>query len=203
MRRENEAGRVGDLGSDGSVEPVTIPRGTDLASLERAYREGKATPRDTVDASLEGIAGRAAEGIWIHLRDARELRDEALALEKKYPAAERPPLYGVPFAVKDSIDVAGVPTTVACPDFAYVPERSAPVVDALRAAGALFVGKVNLDQFATGLVGVRSPYYLESIDVTGFSFHSAPDVFHRGDEKAVHRQPDGGGAGSAGADREA
>ena len=76
-------------------------------------------------------------------------------------AAEGPagkPLYGVPFAVKDNIDVAGLPTTAACPAFAYRPERSAFVVEALERAGAIVIGKTNLDQFATGLVGVRSPY---------------------------------------------
>ena len=64
----------------------------------------------------------------------------------------------IPFAVKDNIDVAGLPTTAACPDYAYVPERSAPVVERLLAAGAILIGKTNLDQFATGLVGVRTPY---------------------------------------------
>jgi allophanate hydrolase len=68
------------------------------------------------------------------------------------------PLYGLPFAVKDNIDVAGYPTTVACPDYAYTPDAGAPVVDALTAAGAILIGKTNLDQFATGLVGTRSPY---------------------------------------------
>ena len=68
------------------------------------------------------------------------------------------PLYGVLFAVKDNIDVAGMPTTAGCPAFAYTPERSAPVVEQLEAAGAILVGKTNLDQFATGLVGTRSPY---------------------------------------------
>jgi allophanate hydrolase len=79
-------------------------------------------------------------------------------LEARRGPGARLPLYGVPFAVKDSLDVAHVPTTVACPDFAYVPEESAPVVQRLCDAGAIFVGKTNLDQFATGLVGVRSPY---------------------------------------------
>ena len=68
------------------------------------------------------------------------------------------PLWGVPFAVKDNIDVAGMPTTAACPDFAYMPAKDATVVARLRAAGALVIGKTNLDQFATGLVGVRTPH---------------------------------------------
>ena len=68
------------------------------------------------------------------------------------------PLYGVPVAVKDNIDVAGLPTTAACPAFAYTPARDATAVARLRAAGAIVIGKTNLDQFATGLVGVRSPY---------------------------------------------
>lgn len=68
------------------------------------------------------------------------------------------PLLGVPFLVKDNIDVAGLPTTAACPDYAYMPSRSAFVVERLVAAGAIPIGKTNLDQFATGLVGTRSPY---------------------------------------------
>jgi allophanate hydrolase len=64
----------------------------------------------------------------------------------------------MPFAVKDNIDVAGMPTTAGCPEFAYVPERSAPVVERLEAGGAILIGKTNMDQFATGLVGTRSPY---------------------------------------------
>lgn len=71
---------------------------------------------------------------------------------------EEQPLYGVPFAMKDNIDLAGVPTTAGCPDYAYTPDRSATVVQRLMAAGAVPMGKTNLDQFATGLVGVRSPY---------------------------------------------
>ena len=79
-------------------------------------------------------------------REARALSDTSL------------PLYGVPVAVKDNIDVAGMPTTAACPAFAYTPQHDATVVARLRAAGAIVIGKTNLDQFATGLVGVRSPY---------------------------------------------
>jgi allophanate hydrolase len=129
-----------------------------LSSLSRELRDGAITPSDVAEEWLARSAGSEDEGIWITRRDAKDLRREAESLEKRYKAGDRPALYGVPFAVKDSIDVAGVPTTVACAEFAYVAERSSPVVDRLQAAGALFVGKTNLDQFATGLVGVRSPY---------------------------------------------
>jgi allophanate hydrolase len=128
----------------------------DVVSLRRAYDEGETTPSQVIERTLERIEADATEGIWIHLRDSDDLRAEAIALEKGGNGDLA--LYGVPFAVKDNIDVAGVPTTVACPDYAYLPSVSAPVVDRLRAQGALFVGKTNLDQFATGLVGVRSPY---------------------------------------------
>ena len=88
------------------------------------------------------------------------LRERALALDAllRDGRAGRLPLFGVPFAVKDNIDVAGLPTTAACPDFAYIPSRSAMSVRKLEALGAIAIGKTNLDQFATGLVGVRSPY---------------------------------------------
>ena len=79
-------------------------------------------------------------------------------LSPRRAAAPRGPLYGIPFAVKDNIDVAGLPTTCACPEFAYVAERSATVVERLEQAGAILIGKTNLDQFATGLNGTRSPY---------------------------------------------
>ena len=91
-------------------------------------------------------------------RRGSALLDDARALQKRRDAGERLPLYGLPFAVKDNIDVAGLPTTAACPAFAYRPEAHARVVARLIAAGALPIGKTNLDQFATGLVGVRSPY---------------------------------------------
>ena len=87
-------------------------------------------------------------------------RREAAAIAQRIQAAgpEKKPLYGVPFAVKDNIDVLGLPTTAGCPAFAYEPKRSAFVVERLEQAGAIVIGKTNLDQFATGLVGVRSPY---------------------------------------------
>ena len=89
--------------------------------------------------------------IWISLVP----RDVAL---ERTASAPRGPLFGIPFGVKDNIDVAGLETTCACPDFAYTPERSATAVERLEAAGAIVIGKTNLDQFATGLVGTRSPY---------------------------------------------
>ena len=95
-------------------------------------------------------------GIFLHLI----ARDAALAavagLGPFDPAAK--PLWGIPFAVKDNIDAAGAPTTAACPAFAYTAERDAFVVERLRRAGAILIGKTNLDQFATGLVGLRTPY---------------------------------------------
>jgi len=129
----------------------------DLVSLARAYRDGATTPTEVIQ-SLSNLGPDAEEGIWISRRDPEKLREDAKSLEQRYAGKERPALYGVPFAVKDSIDVAAVPTTAACAEFAYVPERSAPVVERLIAGGAIYVGKTNLDQFATGLVGVRSPY---------------------------------------------
>jgi allophanate hydrolase len=131
----------------------------DIASLRRAYRDGRTRCVEVVETVVAKIKSDATQGIWIALRDGDDLADEARSLERAYPSIEsRPPLYGLPFAVKDNIDVGGVSTTAGCPGFAYVPHESAPVVERLRAAGALFVGKTNLDQLATGLVGVRSPY---------------------------------------------
>lgn len=106
-------------------------------------------------------ASNEADNAWITLLDEEKLREQLDALAERAAAAggaDELPLYGVPFAVKDIIDVAGWPTTAACPAFAYVAEQDAPVVARLRAAGAVVVGKTNLDQFATGLVGTRSPY---------------------------------------------
>jgi allophanate hydrolase len=93
---------------------------------------------------------------WIHRCDDAVVAAQVNRLTRSDP--DRLPLYGVPFAVKDNIDVAGLPTTAACPAFSHVADRNASVVQRLMAAGAVLVGKTNLDQFATGLVGTRSPY---------------------------------------------
>jgi len=96
--------------------------------------------------------------VWISRADSEVLRAAARAIDARIAAGECLPLAGVPYAAKDNIDVAGLETTAACPAFAYSPERSAAVIERLEAAGAICVGKTNLDQFATGLVGTRSPY---------------------------------------------
>ncbi|WP_248964261.1 allophanate hydrolase [Sphaerisporangium perillae] len=112
--------------------------------------------RETLAAKVVGIFQRIKErgddGVWITLRPEEEVLADLARLD---PGGR---LYGMTFAVKDNIDVAGLPTTAACPAFAYHPERSAPLVERLVAAGALLIGKTNLDQFATGLSGMRSPY---------------------------------------------
>jgi allophanate hydrolase len=123
----------------------------DIANLSRLYGSGEATPEAIVREVYARIKAKGERPDWI------TLVDEDAAIEKAR-AAPSGPLHGVPFALKDNIDVAGLPTTCACPDFAYVAERSATVVDLLEQAGAILIGKTNLDQFATGLNGTRSPY---------------------------------------------
>ena len=130
----------------------------DIASLEAAYAAGRATPRGVLDAIFARIAETGERPVWICLAPSERVAAQLAEIDRRRAAGEALPLYGIPFAVKDNIDVAGLPTTAACPDFAYVPARSATVVEKLEAAGAVLVGKTNLDQFATGLVGTRSPY---------------------------------------------
>jgi allophanate hydrolase len=134
-----------------------------ITDIHAGYLSGTSRPSHRIEEVLAHIAASDRPEIWIHRADASDLLAQARAqdavLAAQGPAAlARLPLLGIPFAVKDNIDVAGMPTTAACPAFAYVPDESAPVVQKLVAAGALLVGKTNLDQFATGLVGTRSPY---------------------------------------------
>jgi allophanate hydrolase len=111
-----------------------------------------------VRAAYERIAAVDRPEIWIALRDVEDVAAEASAVDERVAAGERLPLAGVLVAVKDNIDVAGFPTTAACPAFGYLPDADATAVARLRGAGAIVVGKTNLDQFATGLVGTRSPH---------------------------------------------
>ena len=128
----------------------------DLATLGARLRAGTLRPREVVDGVLARIAARGDDKVWIHRAAQAALDARADELERRGPAGL--PLYGIPFAVKDNIDVAGQPTTAGCPEFAYSPASSSPVVQALGDAGAMAFGKTNLDQFAAGLVGTRSPY---------------------------------------------
>lgn len=134
----------------------------DVLRLHAAYRDGTLTPVDEVERFLRDSDEPAWAAAWIHRADAAELRAHARMqtdLLRSAPSVlTRQPLFGVLYAAKDNIDVAGMPTTAACPDFRRLPETSAEVVRRLDDAGALCVGKTNLDQFATGLVGTRSPY---------------------------------------------
>lgn len=129
----------------------------DLGSLRELYKSGRATPSDVIAAVYEKIASGPAEPVWISLVPREKSMARARKLERDPLAAVRP-LYGVPFAIKDNIDLAGVPTTAACPAYGYTPGHSAAVVQTLIDAGAIPIGKTNMDQFATGLVGTRSPH---------------------------------------------
>lgn len=126
-----------------------------LADLAARYRAG-ATPAEVVAATYDRIAAHNDPALFINLVPHDQAQAYARALRGRDPASL--PLFGVPFVLKDNIDLAGVPTTAGCPAFAYTPTISAPAVERLIAAGAIPIGKTNLDQFATGLVGVRSPY---------------------------------------------
>jgi len=127
-----------------------------VAEIVAAHRAGKLSPAQTVKRSYQRIHDHNDPAVFISLRDERDSLAEAERLSAKDAATL--PLFGVPVAVKDNIDVSGLPTTAACPDFSYRPSHDATSVARLRAAGAIIIGKTNLDQFATGLVGVRSPY---------------------------------------------
>jgi allophanate hydrolase len=129
--------------------------GFTIQSVLAAHAAGRKLT-DTIEETYARIVAHDDPAMFIALRP----KEQALALAAALQAegAKGRPLYGVPFAVKDNIDVAGLPTTCACPAFAYHPQRSAFVVERLEHAGAIVIGKTNLDQFATGLVGVRSPY---------------------------------------------
>ena len=142
------------------MKPGAAPYAKEMrfSRLKTAYTSGERTLADVVHEVYRRIAARGEDGVWIHVEPEEKLLSRAQELETRRADSDSLPLYGVPFAVKDNIDVAGVPTTAACPEYAYTPDKSAPCVALLLDAGAIFVGKTNLDQFATGLVGTRTPY---------------------------------------------
>jgi allophanate hydrolase len=129
----------------------------DIETLRAAYQSGALTPEALIELLYARMEREPLEGAWIFRLGLAQAKDRARALSQRENASQLP-LFGIPFAVKDNIDVEGMPTTAGCPAYAYAPEHSAPSVAALLEAGALCLGKVALDQFATGLVGSRSPY---------------------------------------------
>ena len=139
--------------------PVSRLPNLQLATLRAGYVAGSHSPIEVVRQVHQSISSYHDKAVWIHLISESDLLARAHELVAKHQDRNSlPSLFGIPFSVKDSIDVAGLPTTLACPSFAYVAEVNAVVVERLLQAGAILVGKTNLDQFATGLTGVRSPY---------------------------------------------
>ncbi|MGQ7792037.1 allophanate hydrolase [Faunimonas sp. B44] len=136
---------------------TTLPELLDFASL-RAFYAGGGTPAAMAEAVIARMRSAKDPAIFITRVPEEALLSAAQALVERAPEPNALPLWGLPFVVKDNIDVAGLPTTAGCPDFAYGPDRDAAVIARLVAAGALLLGKTNLDQFATGLNGTRSPY---------------------------------------------
>ena len=142
----------------------TLPRARslDVARLSAAYADGELTPSALVEDLLLRLEAAGDHAVWISRFSDERLRERGAELDALLDATPGAalglPLFGIPVAIKDNIDVEGLPTTAGCPGYAYEPARSATVVQKLVAAGAMVVGKANLDQFATGLVGTRSPY---------------------------------------------
>ncbi len=140
-----------------SAMATAIPSAT-IFDLLSSYNSRTLSPRTVLERAVHlarsafGNASTRGDGNneWTYVVSDAEVSHQLAHLDSLQTTKTALPLYGVPFAVKDNIDVAGVPTTVACPEFAYTPKISAHCVQRLRDAGALFVGKTNLDQFATG-----------------------------------------------------
>jgi len=137
------------------AEPGTMPG---IEALLAAYADGSRTPAAVLRELYATLARRGNDHVWIHVLQIEDALRQLEGVEARRRTGIPLPLFGVPFAIKDNIDVAGHPTTAGCPAFAYKPEATATVVRRLQHAGGILVGKTNLDQFATGLTGTRSPY---------------------------------------------
>ncbi|MEX1057373.1 MAG: amidase family protein, partial [Natronospirillum sp.] len=131
---------------------MTSPTGWTLSEWQHAYRNEQLDPHTILSALRQTLS--ADDPAWIYILSQEELNAQLNTLTS--PAEQ--PLYGIPFVIKDNIDAAGLPTTAACPAFSYTAEQDATSVARLKAAGGILIAKPNLDQFATGLVGTRSPY---------------------------------------------
>ena len=137
-----------------SLSDLEIP--LTITSLQQQYAAEKLSPTVVVEAIITDLEARGDDGIWIHTLSKAELRARATHLEESI--SKDLPLWGIPFSVKDCIDVAGHPTSAGCPEFAYAATHTNPGVQNLLDSGAILIGKTNLDQFATGLVGIRTGY---------------------------------------------
>ena len=134
-----------------------------ISELLAGYRTRQFSPVEIIEQLLDAHTARTERREWIALLPSASVRERARELAARAP--ESLPLYGIPFAVKDNIDLESVPTTAGCREYAYTAAVSAPVVAHLIAAGAIPVGKTSLDQFATGLTGTRSPWGAGSVRV--------------------------------------
>jgi allophanate hydrolase len=135
---------------------MSLEESLDVAGLRGGYLAKRFTPAEMMTQLMDRADGADERHLWIHRLSRAEVVAYVQALSSR--SIEAQPLYGIPFVIKDNIDLAGVPTTAGCPAYAYTPARSATVVQRLLDAGAIPLGKTNLDQFATGLVGTRSPH---------------------------------------------
>jgi allophanate hydrolase len=135
-----------------------VPESLSIGVLGPLLQSGEVTPGEVMEEVLSRADAYDDPAVWIHRLSRDEVMRRAEELERSKRAGLPMPLYGVPFAVKDNIEVSGTPTTCACPMYRRVPPCTASAVERLFRAGAVMVGKTNLDQFATGLVGTRSPY---------------------------------------------
>ncbi len=133
-----------------------MPESFLIADLQHGYRSGRLTPTQVIESAIRRADRAPERHVWITRLSRERLLEHARAIELR--GCGELPLYGIPFAIKDNIDLAGVPTTAGCAQYSYVPAQSAHVVQRLLDAGAIPLGKTNLDQFATGLVGTRSPF---------------------------------------------
>lgn len=132
-----------------------FPEKLSITWIKNSYKSGELTPLELINEIIRRSEETKEKNIWI-VPPSHEIVDKYINNLPK--DSESCPLWGIPFAIKDNIDLENVPTTAACPDYAYIPKESAFVVQKLISAGAIPIGKTNLDQFATGLVGIRSPY---------------------------------------------
>lgn len=128
-----------------------------MGALRTSYAQG-ARPLDVISTVVRRVEDDRHRNAWIYVESNTTLEKRCADLENRRRRGDELPLYGIPFGVKDNIDVAQMPTSAACPDFTYRADRSARSVELLTEKGAICIGKTNLDQFATGLSGARSPY---------------------------------------------